>query len=56
MREQDKPIESQNPMLVIENKEEDEVDSPEISANQMRSRSAMQIKRNLNERPVLTLD
>lgn len=43
-------------MLVIENKEEDEVDSPEVPSNQLRSRSAMQIKRNLNERPVLTLD
>ncbi len=42
-------------MLVIENKEEDEVDSPEVS-NQLRSRSAIQINRNLNERPALTLE
>jgi hypothetical protein len=36
----DKPVESQNPMLVIENREEDEVDGPEMPG-QVRSRSVI---------------
>jgi hypothetical protein len=34
------PIDSQNPMLVIEDREEDEVDGPEVTG-QVRSRSVI---------------